>query len=140
MNMMKFSEAIRLGATLRPQTRGEYFTPGGRRSCALGAAIDAIGLELVPCDGLARDRDTGKLADFKWKYVWPQEWVAVIMHMTFCPACDVFVGEVRGIISHLNDKHRWTRERIAADFVARVESLLAAKETNEPTIARQPHR
>jgi hypothetical protein len=138
MDMMKFSEAIRLGATMRRQTRGEYFTRGGQRSCALGAAIDAAGIKLVPCNGLARDRRTGLMADFKWKYVWPDEWTKVIGYFTTCPACHEFCGEVRRIVSHLNDKHRWTREQIA-DFVEDVESLLAAKEAHESAIARQPH-
>ena len=37
---MKLSEAIRMGAKLRPQARGEYFTDGG--SCAVGAAWEVV--------------------------------------------------------------------------------------------------
>ena len=40
---MKLSEAIRIGARLRPQElRGHYFLDG--RSCALGAAFEALGI------------------------------------------------------------------------------------------------
>ena len=38
---MRLSEAILLGTTLRGQIRGHLF--GDRRSCALGAAAEAIG-------------------------------------------------------------------------------------------------
>lgn len=37
----KLSQAIRLGATFRPQGHGEYFADGN--SCAIGAALEACG-------------------------------------------------------------------------------------------------
>lgn len=37
---LKLSQAIRIGAKIRPQCRGEFFANGG--SCALGAAVEAI--------------------------------------------------------------------------------------------------
>jgi len=36
---LKLSEAIRIGARMRPQCRGTFFREGG--SCALGAAVEA---------------------------------------------------------------------------------------------------
>ena len=39
---MQLSEAIRLGAMLRPQAYGHYFIRGG--SCAMGAAYEAYGI------------------------------------------------------------------------------------------------
>lgn len=42
---LKFSEAIRIGAKLRPQARGFLFLDG--RSCALGAAYEGIGRKPV---------------------------------------------------------------------------------------------
>lgn len=38
--IQKLSQAIRLGATFRPQCNGSYFNNG--RSCAIGAAYEAI--------------------------------------------------------------------------------------------------
>lgn len=38
----KLSDAILIGATIRPQCRGILFS-GDEKSCALGAAIEAIG-------------------------------------------------------------------------------------------------
>jgi len=39
---LKLSEAIRIGARLRPQAFGGWFVDGG--SCAIGAALEAVGL------------------------------------------------------------------------------------------------
>lgn len=41
---MRLSEAIRLGAMLRPQITGATFRDGG--SCAIGAAMEAAGLSV----------------------------------------------------------------------------------------------
>lgn len=41
---MQLSEAIRLGAMIRPQCFGRLFLNG--RSCALGAAVEAAGVKL----------------------------------------------------------------------------------------------
>lgn len=38
---MRLSEAIRLGAMLKPQGFGSYFRHGA--TCAMGAAIEAVG-------------------------------------------------------------------------------------------------
>lgn len=44
----KLSQAIRIGAKLRPQGRGQLLYRGA--SCALGAAIEGMGL--TPCDDM----------------------------------------------------------------------------------------
>lgn len=36
---LKLSDAMRIGAKIRPQAKGEYFVDGG--SCAIGAAMEA---------------------------------------------------------------------------------------------------
>ena len=43
----KLSQAIRLGATFRPQCTGEFSDSVG--TCALGAAMEAVGLEPKMC-------------------------------------------------------------------------------------------
>ncbi len=40
---LKLSEAIRIGARMRPQCTGTFFSVG--KSCAIGAAMDALGLK-----------------------------------------------------------------------------------------------
>lgn len=123
--MMKLSEAIRLGATIRPQTHGCFHTPGGRRSCALGAAKEAMGLVPHPLKTAkqCRQRD-GSLVIYpigSMVFDWPVEWRATFVTVAYCPVpgCTC-LGTVKSIIAHLNDDHRWTRERIA-DVVASVE-------------------
>jgi hypothetical protein len=46
----KLSQAIRIGAKIRPQCRGSYFSEG--RSCALGAAMEAM--DVLSYGALAR--------------------------------------------------------------------------------------
>lgn len=41
--LLKLSEAIRIGASMREQCKGQFFKEG--KSCALGAALDAIGMK-----------------------------------------------------------------------------------------------
>lgn len=109
---MRLSEAIRLGAMLRPQGFGNLWTvrPDGRliESCALGAACDAFGrgFSASHCGvwQLPKDLET-------WLAGGPVE----------CPACPSFSTARReSMIAHLNDLHRWTRDAIA-DWVATLE-------------------
>jgi hypothetical protein len=116
---MKLSEAIRLGALLRRQGFGNYFdvVPGAEGSCAMGAALEACGYDREQV--ALRGRPTELLES-----LWP--WAGA--HETTCPiACERWAQDygmrtdaVRAVIAHLNDHHRWTRERIA-DWVATVE-------------------
>lgn len=101
---MRLSDAIRAGARLRPQAFGAYRDDGG--SCALGAAWEALclaeGRPVDPCPNL-------------------RPWAApleALMHVP-CPACGYRHYENQ--ITHLNDRHRWTREAIA-DWVATQEA------------------
>ena len=116
---MQLSEAIRLGAMLRPQARGwlvrDVFVPTrgwrgwlGRGkmttgTCALGAALEAVGMAA----------DLGSV----W-HMWP--WT--LNRSELCPVCPVcgIARMASGIIWHLNDSHDWTREQIA-DWVATIE-------------------
>lgn len=98
---MRLSEAIRLGAMLKPQGSGEFVSADGR-SCALGAAGDAVGIDA----GLS-------MQPF---YV---EWPWIERRMVQCPKCDCS-SRIGNTIVHLNDHHGWTREAIA-DWVAAIE-------------------
>lgn len=96
---MRLSEAILLGSTMRPQIRSRYITPDG--TCALGAAGEAIG----------RKEFSGTAASI----VWPWLDRGTIP----CPDCNG-VTFTKWVIQHLNDDHKWTRERIA-EWVATIE-------------------
>lgn len=99
---MKLSLAIRLGAMLKPQGRGRLISDG--RTCALGAAVDAIG-------GLNRhDEDRYQLAFDEWP---------ILLRKVSHPLCAP--DHLADIITMLNDSPiRWTREQIA-DFVESIE-------------------
>lgn len=101
---MKLSEAIRLGAMIRPQ--GFIIGPYDcfRKSCALGAALEAVGLGYTYAHQKVKER---------WTWINNEP-------VLKCPECKD-VGEFQYIVGvHLNDFHRWTRERIA-DWVATIE-------------------
>ncbi len=104
----KLSDAIRLGATFRPQCFDTFFKDGG--SCAWGAAFESIGIEKFDSEKMIqaiKDR-------------WPS-----VKGMCFCPEC----GEghdsattscsIYATIAVLNNDHKWSRERIA-DWLASI--------------------
>ena len=112
---MRFSEAMRLGAMLRPrQAFWLLHDPSDNSTCAMGAACEAVGiLDTIEYGG----RYTGK---------GPQEWRWITMAM-LCPACSHFHDQVQALVIHLNNDHRWTRERIA-DWVEAQETGLEASQ------------
>jgi hypothetical protein len=114
---MRLSDAIRLGAMMKPQAFKGLFRDGG--SCALGAALDAIGCGLD--DGF-RDQ----LALFP---------TTIGIGRVTCPQCGRF-GWIDAVVVHLNDDHRWTREAIA-DFVEPLERRAesAAVDASDPHVA-----
>lgn len=100
---MRLSEAIRIGAKLRPQTTaGEYIEPHGG-SCALGAAYEAI------ADG---DDVLEDVCDDELEEAFPI--LRDSEPSVACPSCANTVHmSPMGLIVHLNDTHKWTREQIA---------------------------
>ena len=93
---MRLSEAIWIGAKLRPQAFNTEFD--GTGTCAFGAAHEARGIE------------PHRLRTV----LLPPEWQWVHHKSGICPGCGSHVPTVAAIISsHLNDAHRWTRERIS---------------------------
>ncbi len=97
---MRLSEAIRLGAMMKPQAFRALFTGDG--ACALGAALLAVGAAHEQALRSVRNR-------------WP--WAFTVS--ANCPSCGRSCP-VFGVITHLNDNHCWTREQIAL-WVAGVE-------------------
>ena len=116
---MQFSEAIMLGSFDKPQCFGFFHNALGG-SCALGAAHDAVGAPdgLGTPIGLIIRRD---------KERWP-----VLRIGDSCPVCGVWAQLVH-LVPHLNDTHRWSREKIA-DWVATKEREMAAKSQAEEEV------
>ena len=110
---MKLSDAIRLGSSLRRQTRNRYFDEGG--SCALGAAAEASGVPYNEELGLTELRIKEHLRE-----AFP---ILATFELRPCPVC----GYRYHLISHLNDKHEWTREQIA-NYVALEEARIEQKQ------------
>ncbi len=101
---MLLSEAIRLGAMLRPQAFGYMFDDHGG-SCAYGAAAEAIGF-MRPAGNPIVSGITMLLChhpEFR-------------LPITQCPQCHYMMTDA----GHLNDTHHWTREHIA-DWVEGIE-------------------
>jgi len=116
--VMKLSEAIRLGAMLGPQGFGWGRDPR-RTPCALDAAALAIGV--TP--------DTVTLMDY-----FPLLDSGAIL----CTAgCFSHISmDLECLISHLNDEHRWTRERIADWIEANFEE--SAEQDGEVGVVLEP--
>lgn len=121
---MRLSEAIRLGAMLRPQGFGLYQTIGG--SCAYGAAMEACGI---------RPEIQNTISDEGIEALFP-----IARCSARCPTCTAAAWAtcadeptVNGIVPHLNDDHRWTREQIAAW----VETIEAADERRDAAPAQR---
>ena len=91
---MRLSDAIQLGAMMTSQAFRALFKGDG--ACALGAALLAVGVAPEQAGCSVRER-------------WPWAFAVSVS----CPSC----GRSRPVcqvIVHLNDDHRWTRERIGA--------------------------
>jgi hypothetical protein len=97
---MRLSEAIRLGAMMRPQAFRTLLSDDA--ACALGAALLAVGA----CPEEAVRSTLNR---------WP--WASIVS--ADCPRCGRSRTVFR-VITHLNDRHRWTREQIA-NWVAGIE-------------------
>lgn len=91
---MTLSDAIRLGAMLKPQAYSDLSHHG---TCALQAAAEALGMESVEAN---------------CPYVELQEAYPFLNAPGCCPACGR-VYHTMAVIWHLNDHHTWTRESIA---------------------------
>ena len=114
---MSLSEAIRLGTMMTSQAFRAVFRGDG--ACAWGAALLAVGATPGhPVRAAARSR-------------WPWAFAVSVN----CPSC----GRSRlacEVIAHLNDDHRWTREKIGA-WVGEIEPVDAQlpEDVPQPAVA-----
>jgi hypothetical protein len=96
----ELAEAIRKGAGRRPdQAFGQYFV-GRRASCALGAAYEGMYRLPAEAEGV-RPRHLERLFD------------CLEYALRTCPEGCKKRLPLGAMILHLNDDHRWARERIA---------------------------
>jgi hypothetical protein len=110
---MKLSDAILLGSTMKTQGFGALLADD--KTCAMGAAYDAIGI----LDEVLEGRNFAErmavigphfpaIASRSQIYDCPVD---------LCPTCRCTIG---AIATHINDLHRWTREQIA-EWITTVE-------------------
>lgn len=113
---MKFFQAIRLGAMLKPQGFGRLIDGGA--TCAMGAALDACGV----LGDVRSNSEVVVAAAARWPCV---------LQDVECPIDADAHGALVCIVVHLNDDHHWTREQIA-DWVETIEGKDRATETSTP--------
>lgn len=113
---MNLSEAILLGAQKKPQNFGCFHEDG--RTCVLAAAAE--GLTGQPAEKI-EGQDEG------FAGVLCSAFPELMLRRVLCPL-DCGQGRIRvwDILHHLNDAHRWTRERIAG-WVATLEGDAARR-------------
>jgi hypothetical protein len=107
---MRLSEAILLGAMLKPQGHGPDSVRSASHSCAYGAAFDACEIPMSARNGT----HAYEVAIERWPHLTGSR-------DSKCPHCN-FVSNHLDIVWHLNDVHEWTREAIA-DWVATIEPV-----------------
>jgi hypothetical protein len=102
----KLTDLIRIGAQRRPQCFGAYFSADGG-SCALGAAMEAL-------TGTTNVRTGIKALRRRFRGL------LVLNNLLTCPVARHEIGGRRqlyiglsGLVTHFNNDHRWSRERIA---------------------------
>jgi hypothetical protein len=103
-----FSEAIREGAKLKPQVRVAYYSREG--TCAIGAGLHAMFTEDATADHLYHF-EVEAVSEFPYL----SESVKCPVHRwwNLASICRSARRSRIRMISHLNDYHEWTRERIA---------------------------
>jgi len=114
---MKLSEAIKLGSMTGPMLKGRLWDEeGGTGSCALGAAMKAVGQE-------RNYYLNGLLKQFGWWWIEETRVSCPVCHTT-TPLVDgiTYSNTVRNMIPHINNYHNVTREWIA-DWVATIEPV-----------------
>lgn len=124
---MRISEAMRLGAMMKPQSfngPGILVSYGNGKigfntSCALMAAVDGGGIPYNIGPRVSTELTDGRSGGTSIGIAVPDEWSSLLRKQATCPEClpEILVETtLMQIISHLNDVHHWSREAIA-DFV-----------------------
>lgn len=109
---MKLSQAIRRGARRSYQVFNDY-GDGHGGTCAMGAALLGSG-------HLAIKDIYGKSRSFPEMFHFQVLFAKTLFKLVVCPVC-TGAGEAGNIVVHLNDNHKWSRERIAGWLESSVE-------------------
>lgn len=117
---LKLSEAIRLGAMLKPQGYGMSWLTTGSVSCAVFGALQAVG---------ACGADSGVLD--RLRATWRDTLYFPILDMAATHPVTGKTLRVRRIVFNLNDIRHWTREEIA-DWVESIEQAQPQATTEQP--------
>jgi hypothetical protein len=117
---MRLSEAIRLGAMLKPQGENWLYMAG--KTCALGAALDAAGA--LSFDEPDEYDDYEPLIS-RWPILRRPAVSPVIEWQNW--------KDVSNIVMGLNDTCHWTREQIA-DWVETIEAQQEQPVTEQPAL------
>lgn len=159
---MRLSEAIRLGAMTKAQNFGGFYGVSfyfrrksgfpwftivrEETSCAIGAAFEATGSgyrQVVHKKGETVSNFRGEARVLKqdktyqqWEH--PSEWSSLWYADEVCPQCKV-IQSVYRLIPHLNDQHRWSRERIAS-FVETIERQQEQPQTEAHHVQEEVRR
>lgn len=116
MTIPKLSEAIRLGAMLKPQCTGKLMTVSGpEKTCALGAALDSIGA--IKRERVIFQHDDDAIPALR--YTEPEDLWPILRTLIIHPV-DAVACDLQSVIISLNDDYLWTREGIA-DWVETIE-------------------
>jgi hypothetical protein len=108
-----FGNAVREGATRRPQARYAHLSGLDGGTDAIGAAAEVVG-EL---ERLLKTRDYGPLQ---------KRWPVLTLRVKHPLRKEKELALVQSIVHNLNDQYQWTREAIAA-FVDGVDVALVLK-------------
>lgn len=118
----RLSDAILKGAKLRPQAHGQFYFQG--RSCVLGAAMEgAFGADEFAMYVNAGTAQTPGFAlralMLKLETLYPvlnDLWTRPCPVCGYPPAWAMVTPPLRNWLIHLNDDHKWSRERIASEL------------------------
>ncbi len=114
---MKLSDAIRIQA--EPQGRFNLRNSDGHTD-AMGGALQSVG-RLDDYLKHGGGEDCVVFSDEQRQVLRELGWLELLSVAVDCPACSTYPQRLYGRITHLNDKHEWSRDQIA-DFVQTVEA------------------
>lgn len=108
---MRLSDAIRVGCGMNPPARHVIKRLNGS-TCVWGAAAEGAGLE-IPHQEFCMMEPVDILGG-ALKRLWPMAFAEWEDAELYCPVIDHdYFGSITDLIVHLNDEHRWSREKIA---------------------------
>src|SRR5688500_17931354 len=104
-----FAEAIREGAKLKPGIQGYAFAADA--TCSIGAGVDAMGMlgEMPIQVDVSVNAYNVLRAEYPYLFTVSKR----VCHEAGDGVCDEPVSTLYSQIIHLNDEHKWTRERVA---------------------------